>query len=78
MGEFETLRPVIKARWAALLRAEMGSEPRVATALVNPAMLVFLLDDTLARLSMKVSSPFSGVVSRPGGITFTVSMVSVR
>ena len=46
----DTLRPEIKARWTALLRAETAA-PAATTALIRPEMLVFMLDDTLTRLS---------------------------
>jgi hypothetical protein len=47
------LRPAIKARWTALLCAEPAT-PRARAALITPEMLVFMLDDTLARLSVSL------------------------
>lgn len=50
VSRLDTLRPEIKARWTALLRAEPAAPP-ATTALIRPEMLVFMLDDTLTRLS---------------------------
>lgn len=50
VSRLDTLRSEIKARWTALLRAEPAAPP-ATTVLIRPEMLVFMLDDTLARLS---------------------------
>ena len=54
---FEVLKPVIRTRWAALLRMAPGADPRESTALVTPEMLVYMLDDTLSRLGESLKDP---------------------
>ena len=49
----DTLRPEIKARWAARLQAEPAALA-ATTALIHPEMLVFMPDDTLTRLSARL------------------------
>ena len=49
------LRPAIKSRWAELLKTKPAS-PAATTPLVIPAMLVFMLDDTLARLERQLAA----------------------
>lgn len=52
----EALRPAIKARWDFLLRKAPAS-PVPAMSIVKPGMLVFMLDDTLARLTERLREP---------------------
>jgi hypothetical protein len=49
-ARFDALRPAIKARWATMLGTGPAAAP-AATGFVTPDMLVFMLDDTLARLT---------------------------
>ena len=51
MPRLDALRPAIKTRWTALLRADQVIAAPATPALVTREMLVFMLDDTLARLS---------------------------
>jgi hypothetical protein len=53
---FDALRPKIKARWTELLR-EGTAAPAAATPLVTPAMLVFLIDESLIRLGTSLRTP---------------------
>jgi hypothetical protein len=59
------LRPAIKTRWAATLRTAPVPSP-AAAGLVASAMLVFMLDDTLTRLSVSLQQPAAGDRPRPG------------
>ena len=47
----DALRPAIKTRWTALLRADPVLAAPATPALVTREMLAYMLDDTLARLS---------------------------
>lgn len=51
MTSLERLRPRIKRRWEALLRAQP-----VASALASPDTLIFLMDETLNQLNAAGSS----------------------
>ncbi len=53
---FDALRPKFKARWTELLR-EGAAAPATATPLVTPGMLVFLIDESLARLGANLRAP---------------------
>ena len=55
-ASFDALRPAIKKRWETLLRtAPVG--PPATRPLVTSEMLIFMLDDTLARLGAKLGEP---------------------
>lgn len=51
MPRLDALRPAIKTRWTALLRADPVIAAPATPALVTREMLPYMLDDTLARLS---------------------------
>lgn len=53
---FTALRAKIKARWTELL-LEGPAAPPAATPLVTPAMLVFMIDESLARFAVRLSAP---------------------
>ena len=57
------LLPAIKARWAELLLTEPAAPP-AANALITPAMLVFMLDESLVRLKDRLRAPAGAGRSR--------------
>jgi hypothetical protein len=64
-SRLDALRPAIKTRWAVALRMAPAPSP-AAVGLVTPAMLVFMLDDTLNRLSASLQKPAAGERRRRG------------
>jgi hypothetical protein len=54
LSGFVVVRPRIRTRWEARLRVA-PAVPRSVRSLVTPEMLVFMLDDTLARLETRLA-----------------------
>jgi hypothetical protein len=67
---FDALRTKIKTRWTELLR-EGAAAPAAATPLVTPGMLVFLIDESLARLGAGLRTPADPAAAAPDLADFT-------
>jgi hypothetical protein len=53
LNRLNLLRPAIKVCWESRLRGDINSH-REHGAMINPGMLVLMIDDTLARLSARL------------------------